>query len=77
MQPTRWERLRGATGYPLLWIIVYAGWLGFLAVLLFWFLAISPPSLAVGLLVGLGLLPFALLSLSHWMLRVYNPDRPR
>ncbi len=77
MQPTRWERWRGVTSYPFLWIAVYAGWLGFLAGLLFWFLAISPPSLAVGLLVALGVVPFALLSLSHWMLRIYDPDRPK
>ena len=77
MPPTRRERLEKITAYPLLWAALYVLWLGFSAALLFWFVAVQPPSLAAGLLALIAIVPPALVWLSNWMQRVYDPDRPR
>ncbi len=77
MPSTRRERLERITAYPLLWAALYVLWLGFAAGLLFWFVAVRPPSLAAALLVAAAIVPPALLWVSNWMQRVYDPDRPR
>ena len=77
MPYTRRERLQKITAYPLLWAALYLVWLGFAAGLLFWLARVRPPSLSAGLLFLAAAVPPALVWLSNWMQRVYDPDRPR